>query len=106
MEQVYLIYKKELASAISNAIKENIEELQPKSAKLQAPQNNKKSKPKLLTIKDLQGIFGVSRVTINKWMKEGKLPFIKMSRRVYFNEDEIYSSLRNFNFSKMDNFKD
>lgn len=106
MEQVYLINKKELASAISDAIKENIEELQPKSTKQQAPPSNKKSKPKLLTIKDLQGIFGVSRVTINKWMKEGKLPFIKMSRRVYFNEDEIYSSLRNFNFSKMDNFKD
>lgn len=46
---------------------------------------------KMLKKKDLMKRFGVSKRTIERWMKSGKLPYIKscVNNRVYFDEEEI-----------------
>lgn len=47
----------------------------------------------LLTIKDLERLFNVSKVTIHKWKKRGLLPFYKMNRKVYFKRSEVIESM-------------
>lgn len=55
--------------------------------------------PKLLTIADLSKYFGVSRVTIHAWMKQGRLPFYKVSSRVYFKLDEVLESMKRYDMT-------
>lgn len=45
----------------------------------------------MLKKKDLIERWGVSKRTIERWMKSGKLPYIKSSvnNRVYFDKEEI-----------------
>jgi len=43
----------------------------------------------LQTIASLSKELGVSRVTINAWMKAGELPYIRIGRRVYFQRSAI-----------------
>lgn len=46
---------------------------------------------KMLKKKDLMKRWGVSKRTIERWMKSGKIPYIKspVNNRVYFDEEEI-----------------
>lgn len=46
----------------------------------------------LLTKEEIAREFGVSQVTISKWMKKG-LPFKKLSRRVYFDRNEVLKAM-------------
>ena len=71
---------------------------------LQNKQNSSSQLPELLSINDLCKIFKVSRVTINTWMKDGRLPYSKMSRRVYFKYDDVMMSLKKFNTSTVQDF--
>ena len=47
----------------------------------------------LLTIKDMCDLFKVSKVTIHNWRKQGKLPYRKKGRRVYFVEQDVMNSM-------------
>jgi len=49
----------------------------------------KKEEETLLTVAELSKYLGVSKVTIHIWKWEGKLPFYRMGRRVYFKKSEI-----------------
>lgn len=53
----------------------------------------------LLTRKDISRLFRVSLVTINTWMKEGKLPYHRINSRIYFKENEIKESLEKYKIS-------
>ncbi len=59
--------------------------------------------PKLLSIEEMCKLFKVSRVTINTWMKQGKIPFIKMSRRVYFVFEDVMNAIPNNDLSIVEN---
>ncbi|MDT3738624.1 MAG: helix-turn-helix domain-containing protein [Candidatus Kapabacteria bacterium] len=61
--------------------------------------------PQLLSINDMCEMFKVSRVTISTWMKQGRLPFKKVSRRVYFILDEVLSSIPQFNLASVHSFQ-
>lgn len=63
-----------------------------------APKTNM-DMPKLLSIADMCKLFKVSRVTINTWMKQGKIPFIKISRRVYFVMEDVMEAIPNYDLS-------
>ena len=43
---------------------------------------------KLITIKELQEIYSLSRATIDRWRKEG-MPSMKVGRGVRFNENAV-----------------
>lgn len=43
---------------------------------------------KLITIKELQETYSISRSTIDRWRKEG-LPYVKVGRGVRFDENEV-----------------
>lgn len=61
---------------------------------LEAPNEQYKTAPKeeeetLLTVEEVAEYLEVSKVTIHTWKREGKLPFYRMGRRVYFKKSEI-----------------
>lgn len=58
----------------------------------------------LLSIDDMCKVFKVSRVTIHTWKKEGRIPYFKVSRRVYFDYDEVIKSLQKYDLSSVQNF--
>ena len=47
----------------------------------------------LLKIDEVCEILRVSRVTINKWKKSGRIPFYRISNRIFFKKSEILESL-------------
>ena len=46
------------------------------------------SMDKLITMKDLQEKYSLSRATIDRWRKEG-MPYMKIGRNVRFNEEKV-----------------
>jgi excisionase family DNA binding protein len=51
------------------------------------------SEIRILTTKDICRMFKVSKMTISTWRKQGKIPFHKQGRRVYFIESEVMEVL-------------
>lgn len=47
------------------------------------------SRPKLLTIQEVCEILQVSRATINRWMADKYISFVKAGKHVRFREDHI-----------------
>lgn len=48
---------------------------------------------RLLRRKDVASMFDVSLVSINEWMRSGRIPFHRMNSRVYFKESEVMEAL-------------
>lgn len=48
-----------------------------------------KSVSEHLKIKDVAVLFKISKVTVNAWMKSGKLPFYRIGRRVFFKREDL-----------------
>lgn len=44
---------------------------------------------KVYTIKEVAEVFRVHKNTINNWKKSGKLPYVKVGRRVLFKESDV-----------------
>lgn len=47
----------------------------------------------LMTRKEVALLFKVSLVTINQWMRSGRLPFCRINSRVYFKRNQILGVL-------------
>lgn len=87
-----MLSKEELQEAIVKALSQQNTEPEAKPEKSD-------DMPKLLSIADLCKYFNVSRVTIHAWMKQGRLPFRKVSRKVFFKLDEVLASMQKFDMS-------
>lgn len=48
----------------------------------------------LLSIKEVQKILSVSKVTIHKWKKKGLITYHKLNRRLYFKKSEILNAVK------------
>ena len=48
----------------------------------------------LLKIDQVSQLLKVSKVTIHKWKKSGRIPFHRISNRIFFKEFEILESLK------------
>ena len=59
-------------------------------SKLPKPKNEDET---LLRRKDVAKIFSVSLVTINQWMKTGRLPFHKINSRTFFKKGEVFQAI-------------
>jgi excisionase family DNA binding protein len=49
--------------------------------------------PELLTSEQVQSILGVSKVTLYQWRKSGKIPYHRISRKVYYKKKELMEAL-------------
>lgn len=45
--------------------------------------------PKLYTMAEIATLFSVSRSTVSRWMKSGKLPSLWIGGRVYIDHDTL-----------------
>lgn len=53
-------------------------------------------KHKLLSQDEVRQMFSpaISRMTLNRWMKSGLLPFYKVDAKIYFKYDEVLNACR------------
>lgn len=51
---------------------------------------------KIMSKKETATFCGVSIPTINRWMKDGKLSYIKIGRRVLFSQLQVIDDLQKF----------
>lgn len=56
--------------------------------------SQKSEEEKLLKRKDVAKFFGISLVTLNKWRRQHKIPFLKINSRIYFKHSEILEALK------------
>ena len=54
-------------------------------------------KEDLISRKEAAKLLQISLPTLNELSKSGKLPFYRLSRRVYYKRSEIFSSMRMIN---------
>jgi excisionase family DNA binding protein len=47
----------------------------------------------LISIIEVAAIFKVSKVTIHKWKREGRIPFHKVKRKLYFKRSEVLKNI-------------
>jgi predicted DNA-binding transcriptional regulator AlpA len=93
-----VISKSELQAMLNDAVKS----ADPTPAVSTSPSNNQTN---FLSIADMCKMFGVSRGTIGTWMKTGKLPFKKISRRVFFVLSEVLESIPSFDLKTVQTFQ-
>lgn len=52
--------------------------------------------PQMLTKKETAQFCKVSIATINRWMKKGRLSYLKLGRKVLFNQNQVIQDLEKF----------
>ena len=84
--------------------KEELRELIQSSMAEFLRENNSQSKSSeidpLIKINEVCGILRISKVTVHKWKKSGRLPFHRISNRIFFKKSEILDSLKKIEASK------
>jgi excisionase family DNA binding protein len=78
----------ELESRIRSIIKSEVQKL-----------NNAQSNPpdELMSIEEVQTFLHVSKVTIHKWKKRGRIKSYRIGRKIYFKKNEILNSMGSVN---------
>jgi len=56
--------------------------------------NQHKIEKELMSFKETIQFLGISRSTLNIWKSQGKLPFKKLGRRIFFSREEVLSALK------------
>ena len=51
----------------------------------------------LLTKKEMAEELDISLVSLTEWMKQGRIPYKQMGKRIYFNKEEVFTSMSTFN---------
>src|SRR5690554_6034182 len=59
-----------------------------------------RSSEKLLTKKEMADELDISLVSLTDWMKQGKIPYMRMGKRIYFKKQEVVASMAGFNRNK------
>ena len=52
-----------------------------------------KEEDTLIKRKDVAELFGISYVTLNEWMHQGKIPYYRINSRIFFKKKEVFESL-------------
>ena len=81
---------------IQNLEVNELQELIETSVKNVLEQNASKQEPKteLLTRKEVGELLQISLVTLTEWIKQGKIPALRIGTLVRFKKDEVLNSLK------------
>ncbi|WP_159637735.1 helix-turn-helix domain-containing protein [Sphingobacterium composti Ten et al. 2007 non Yoo et al. 2007] len=55
---------------------------------------------KLLTKKEMADELDISLVSLTDWMKQGRVPYMRLGKRIYFKKQEVINSMANFHHRK------
>lgn len=90
--------QKALRDCIKDAIREElhlfISDVKPRS------ENTENRSEKLLTKSEMAAELDISLVSLTEWMKQGKIPYRRMGKRIYFKKEEVVASMTGFNQQK------
>lgn len=78
-------------------IREVLEEFAKEVDKQETNSKKIKQEEVLLNPTEVVKMLRISKVTLQKWMKVGKVPYYRLGRKVYFKESEL---LETINFRK------
>ena len=73
----------ELRAIINDCIAESLKQFNPKS----------ENEEVLMKRIDVAKMFGISLVTLNQWMRDGRLLYHRIKSRVYFKKAEVIEAL-------------
>ena len=76
----------DLKSVIAESLSSELQKFSPAKPPIQDDQ--------LIKINEVAKILNVSKVTIFSWKKSGKLPFYRISNKIYFKRNEIFEALK------------
>lgn len=80
--------QKQLYDFIKQSIKDAIDE-----TKAKEPVSN--NTDVLINSKEVCSMFGITSVTLWSWRKQGKIPYHRISNKVYFKRNEVEKCLNN-----------
>jgi excisionase family DNA binding protein len=66
---------------------------------------NIKKEKELMTFKETCELLHISASCLNQWKAQGKIPFKKLGKRIYFSKKELMESLKDSNYSKLKELK-
>lgn len=55
---------------------------------------------KLIKISDVMKLLRVSKMTVHQWRKQGKLPYYRIGRLIFFKEHEVINSMKRIENAK------
>ena len=88
-----------LRDCIREAIREELNLING-NIKKEVPIKEQTVPEKLSTKKQMSDELDVSLVTLTDWMKKGKIPYMRIGKRVYFKMQEVIDSMANFHHKK------
>ena len=88
--------QKALRECIKDAIRE---ELQPFISKIRDFSDTERNglPERLLTKREMADELDISLVSLTEWMKQGRIPYMRMGKRVYFRKREVLESMKGYN---------
>lgn len=78
--------KEELIDIVRDAVKQEL---------------NLKKEKELMTFNETREFLSISQSCLNQWKAQGKIPFQKLGKRVYFSKSEIFGALKESNYNKL-----
>jgi len=91
--------QKALKDCIKDAIREELHLIISDVQKTTHTANNTPTE-KLLTKREMADELDISLVSLTEWMKQGKIPYMRMGKRIYFKKHEVVASMAGFNQNK------
>jgi excisionase family DNA binding protein len=77
----------EFGKIIEDSVKESFE-------KFASDKSPKSEEVDLLTINQICNFLGITRQTLHSWRKSGKLPYLRMGSRIFFEKSTVLSTMR------------
>ena len=88
-----------LRDCVKDAVREELQVFISKVGNMDDPPQ-KKQPTKLMTKKEMANELDISLVSLTEWMKQGRIPYKRMGKRIYFNKEDVMASMTNFNHNK------
>ncbi len=87
-EQLVLISlsKEDLKNLIKDSIREEL---------------NRKKEKELMTFKETCDLLNISASCLNQWKAQGRIPYKRLGKRIFFNKKDVLESLKDSNYSKL-----
>ena len=91
--------QKALSDCIKDAIREELQ-IFISGIRNTVDDTESKSSEKLLTKREMADELDISLVSLTEWMKQGRIPYMRMGKRIYFKKQEVVASMAGFNQNK------
>jgi excisionase family DNA binding protein len=66
---------------------------------------NCKKEKEFLSFRETCDYLGISSSALNKWKSENRVPYKKLGKRIFFSRQELLDTLKESNYSKLQELK-